>query len=388
MVVDANGVFHSEERALAQLHTVANAPIFAVYDFQLGHGIVGGPVASMADLARNAAAVALRILRGETPDNIKTAPQRSRQPTYDWRELRRWGISEARLPAGSVVQFRQPSLWDQYKVYVVGAISLLALQTALIAGLLVQRVRRRRVELALRESEGALRESIGQNQDLAGRLITAQEAERSRIGRDLHDDVCQRLAVLAMMLSGLKHRLIGSTPQPDLEEVMTTLQERTSTLATDVRNLSHDLHPSVLDHAGLVPVLKAHCDEFARQQKVDVTFSADEGVRSVDGSAALCVYRVTQEALANTARHAHARNAQVRLARTPEGVELDVMDDGVGFDPEHHNVDGLGLQSIRERVRFAKGSVKIESQPGHGTKLLVRIPLSTVRSDAVAPAAS
>jgi two-component system sensor histidine kinase UhpB len=279
-------------------------------------------------------------------------------------------------------------MWNQYKVYVVGASALLALQTALIAGLLVQRVRRRRVENALRESEGALRESIGQNQDLAGRLITAQEAERSRIGRDLHDDVCQRLAVLAMMLSGLKHRLFGSTPQPDLEEAMTTLQERTSTLVTDVRNLSHELHPSVLDHAGLVPVLKTHCDEFARHQKVDVTFSADEGVRSVDGSAALCIYRVTQEALGNTARHAHARHAHVRLARTPEGVELDVVDDGVGFDPEHRNGDGLGLRSIRERVRFAKGSVTIESQPGHGTKLLVRIPLSTVRSDAVAPAAT
>ena len=164
-----------------------------------------------------------------------------------------------------------------------------------------------------------------------------------------------------------------------------TLQERTSTLATDVRNLSHDLHPSVLDHAGLVPVLKAHCDEFTRQQKVDVAFSADESVHSVDGAAALCLYRVTQEALANTARHAQARNAHVRLTRTPEGVELDVVDDGVGFDPEHHNGHGLGLQSIRERVRFAKGSVRIESQPGHGTKLLVRIPVSTSPSMMLPP---
>ena len=236
-------------------------------------------------------------------------------------------------------------------------------------------------------AKGRFERASARIEDLAGRLITSQEAERSRIGRDLHDDVCQRLAVLAMMLSGLKHRLIGSSPRPDLAEVVTTLQERTSTLATDVRNLSHDLHPSVLDHAGLVPVLQAHCDEFARQQTVEVIFSADEGVRSVDGSAALCVYRVTQEALANTARHAHARHAQVRLARTPESVELDVSDDGVGFDAEHHNGDGLGLRSIRERVRFAKGSVRIESQPGHGTTLLVRIPLSTVRSEVVAPGA-
>ncbi len=258
------------------------------------------------------------------------------------------------MPAGSVVQFRQPSLWDQYKLYVVGATSLLALQTALIAGLLVQRVRRRRVENALRESEGALRESVSQNQDLAGRLITAQEAERARIGRDLHDDVCQRLAVLAMMLSGLKHRLSGSTPQPDLEDVVTTLQERTSTLATDVRNLSHDLHPSVLDHAGLVPVLKAHCEEFARQQKVDVTFSADEGVGAVDGAAALCVYRVTQEALTNTGKHAGASTVRVRLTRSAEGIELEVVDDGVGFVSSDHTGGGLGLRSIGERVRLPR----------------------------------
>ena len=115
MVVDGRGVFHSEERALAQLHSVANAPIFAVYDYQLGHGIVGGPLTSMSDLARNAAAVALRILRGDTPENIRTAPQRPRQPMYDWRELRRWSINEARLPAGSEVQFHQQSLWDRYK---------------------------------------------------------------------------------------------------------------------------------------------------------------------------------------------------------------------------------------------------------------------------------
>ena len=113
MVVDGKGVFHSEERALAQLHAVANAPIFALNDFQLGQGIVGGSLLAVNDVARNTADVALRILRGESPGHIKTAPYRAGAPTYDWRELRRWGISEARLPAGSIVQFRQPSLWDQ-----------------------------------------------------------------------------------------------------------------------------------------------------------------------------------------------------------------------------------------------------------------------------------
>ena len=245
---------------------------------------------------------------------------------------------------------------------------LLLLQTTLIAGLLVQRVRRRRVESALRDSEAALRESYEQTQDLAGRLITAQEAERSRIGRDLHDDVCQRLAVLAMMLSGLKHRLSGSTPQPDVDEVVTTLQERTSTLATDVRNLSHDLHPSVLDHAGLVPVLKAHCDEFARQQKIDVTFSADEGVGSVDGAAALCVYRVTQEALTNTGRHASASAVRVRLTRTAEAIELEVVDNGVGFESGWHTAEWAGVAKHRRTRAVRQGHRQSRIAPGPGNE--------------------
>ena len=122
LVVDGKGVFHSEERALAQLHAVANAPIFAINDFQLGQGIVGGSLRSRwSDVARDTAAVALRILRGESPGHIKTAPRRTGTPTYDWRELQRWGISEARLPAGSIVLFRPPSLWDRSKLYIVGS---------------------------------------------------------------------------------------------------------------------------------------------------------------------------------------------------------------------------------------------------------------------------
>ena len=359
-----------------RIAAAANAPVYAWGSPEMGRGVVGGSMYSPEHLAGPLAEVVIRVLRGEKPENIPVASLDLNVSAVDWRQLRRWGISEARVPAGTTVRFRDPGLWERYRSYIIATAILLLLQTTLIAGLLVQRVRRRRVERALRDSEAALRESYEQTQDLAGRLITAQEAERSRIGRDLHDDVCQRLAVLAMMLSGLKHRLSGSTPQPDLDEVVTTLQERTSTLATDVRNLSHDLHPSILEHAGLVAVLKAHCDEFARQQNVDVTFSAGEGVGSVDGAAALCVYRVTQEALTNTGRHASASAVRVRLSRTAEAIELEVVDDGIGFESGSHAPRGLGLRSIDERVRFNKGIARVESHPGQGTSVFVRVPLS------------
>ena len=373
---DGSGQRYLPHDQIERIATAANVPVYGWTLAQMGRGIVGGSLFNSGRLAAPLAEVVIRVLDGEKPENIPVVPVDLHVSELDWRQLRRWGISEARVPAGTTVRFREPGLWERYRSYIVGTVILFLLQTTLIAGLLVQRVRRRRVESALRDSEAELRESYEQNQDLAGRLITAQEAERSRIGRDLHDDICQRLAVLAMMLSGLKHRLSGSTAQPDLAEVVTTLQERTSTLATDVRNLSHDLHPSVLEHAGLVPVLKAHCDEFARQQKIDVSFSADDGVGSVDGAAALCVYRVIQEALTNAGRHASASAVRVRLSRTAETIELEVADNGVGFESGRHNPSGLGLRSIDERVRFNKGTARVESHPGRGTTVSVRVPLS------------
>ena len=198
---------------IERLAAAANVPVYAWGSPEMGRGVVGGSMNSPERLAGPLADLVIRVLGGENPENIPVAPVDINVSEVDWRQLQRWGISEARVPAGTTVRFREPGLWERYRSYVIGTVILVVLQTTLIAGLLVQRVRRRRVESALRESEAALRESNQQNQDLAGRLITAQEAERSRIGRDLHDDVCQRLAVLAMMLSGLKHRLSGSTPQ-------------------------------------------------------------------------------------------------------------------------------------------------------------------------------
>jgi len=509
MSQDATGVLHSEERALNQLRAVANAPIFGAFDFQLGHGVVGGPLVPVAELARNSADVGLRLLNGESPGSIKTPAQGHALPAYDWRELRRWGISDARLPAGSVVHFSQPGVWHQYKVYVLGAVILLGLQSALIAGLVVQRARRRRTEQALRESEerfrlmangapvmvwtatpdmktdfynttvlqftglrlenllndgwlqrvhpddvdnctrkyvpafaarqpfqmeyrfrradesyrwlldtgvpryapdgtfvgyigsalditdrrqmeqslldnqAALRDSYEQNRDLAGRLINAQEAERTRIARDLHDDLSQQLAGVAIMLSGLKRTAAKPDAEQEVQQTLSTLQERTSALARTVRTLSHELHPSVLQHSGLVATLKHHCDEVQQRHDLTVAFGTDGLLDALSPDVALCLFRVAQEALTNAVRHARARTVDVRLAAVNQHVELRVGDDGVGFMAGARTHAGLGLRSIDERVRLTGGSVHVESRPGSGTRVLVRIPVA-----APAPAVS
>ena len=167
----------------------ANVPVYAWASPEMGRGVIGGSLYDPEHLATPLAEAAIRVLGGEKPEDIPVVEVDPNVSEVDWRQLRRWGISEARVPAGTTVRFREPGLWERYRSYIIGTLILLLLQTALIAGLLVQRVRRRRVERALRESEGALRATAEQNQDLAGRLITAQEEERARIARELHDDV-------------------------------------------------------------------------------------------------------------------------------------------------------------------------------------------------------
>jgi signal transduction histidine kinase len=365
---DAAGGAYSEERVLAAIHAAANAPLFGGQAALLGHGIVGGRLVSIDELGQVAADVALRILNGESPGAIKTPPQERGAPTFDWRELQRWDVSESRLSAGSVVRFRNPGAWDRFKWVIIGSASALVAQAALIVGLVVQRSRRRR-------TEHALRLSYEQNQDLAGRLIKAQEDERARIARDLHDDLSQQLAGVSIILSGLKRTIGKRGADPEIEQKFVTLQERTAAAATAVRNLSHELHPGVLEHAGLTATLRGHCADTQDHHQVTVAFSPADGLDSLDLDVAICVFRVVQEALANAVRHAHACTIGVTLRMDTDGVELSVVDDGVGFVASERTESGLGLRSIHERVRFMRGSVSIDSRPGEGTRVRVRIPI-------------
>ena len=162
-----------------------------------------------------------------------------------------------------------------------------------------------------------------------------------------------------------------SSPQPgvapEVEQTFATLQERTAAAATAVRNLSHELHPGVLEYLGLTATLRGHCADIERHHQVTVTFNPGDGLDSLDSDVALCLFRVVQEALTNVLRHARARKTCVSLTTTAESVELNVVDDGVGFVAGERTRSGLGLRSIHERVRFMRGSVSVDSRPGEGT---------------------
>lgn len=145
------------------------------------------------------------------------------------------------------------------------------------------------MEQSLIEQQTALRGALDRNQDLAGRLINAQEAERTRIARDLHDDVSQQVAWVAMMLGGLKRDLGASGVRPEVQEDVAALQKQTSRLADAIRELSHELHPGVLKHAGLVPALNQYCGEIGRQHGITVDFSPQGNFTDIDFDVALCV---------------------------------------------------------------------------------------------------
>jgi signal transduction histidine kinase len=342
----------------------------------VGQGIVGGAVLSPEALGTRAAELALHILDGARAQDIPLENERL-APTFDWRELRRWGIDASRLPAGSAIKFRDLTAWTLYRWYILGALSLLVSQALLIGGLLAQHGRWRRAEESNRANADALRTSYERIRQLAGRLINAQEAAWTRIAGDLHDDVGQELAGISIAVSGLK-RWRCNVQDIATQEALSALQRRALGLIDRVRRLSHDLHPATLRHIGLAGALDAHCLEVEQQYGVEVAFTADGDLRTISNETALCLFRIAQEAMRNATTHGKAHHVIVAAVSLGRHVQLTITDDGIGFDLEaaRRQGSGLGLVTMEERARVAGGYVQLVTQPGNGTTVRARVPAS------------
>ena len=485
LAIDAHGVPQAEEYALPQLHAVANAPVFGVYNSQLGRGVVGGPVLALDELGRNAANVALRMLQGESPRTLTPPPQLLSVPTFDAAELERWYIRESQLPRGSVVLFRQPSVWRRYTTEIVAAIAVALVETTLVVALLTLSVKRRRAERLMHESEerfrvlantapvmiwmadadgkrsdfnrawleftgrsiqeeladgwiagvdsddlGAylytystaferrepfrieyrLRRSDGEYRwildagvprrtadgsfvgytgsaidvtdhkrakaalsNLSQKLMQAQEKERTLIARELHDDVCQRVAGLTIQLDTLVQRLPGGDAA--LRDPLADLRRQCEELGADIQALSHRLHSSKLELLGLPRAATAFCRELSEQHGVTIDFKHEGVLQQLPEETKLGLFRVMQEALMNAVKHSGVRQFEVTLRGTADAIYLDVIDHGVGFNPEHAvRGEGLGLVSMRERLSLLGGEVVVQSRPREGTIVHVRVP--------------
>ena len=351
---DAAGTpFIDAKEVVPMVASMANAPVFTMADVYIGQGTVGGYVSSYAKQGRAVGQIALRILQGERPQDIPIV-KNTNVFMFDWRALQRWGFRESNLPPGSVVLSRQPTAWESYKWYIVGAISLISAEMLLIFGLAWQRARRRRVEAELAT--------------LGGRLIEAHEEERSRIAREIHDDYQQRLAFLAIDLEELAEN-IGSS-STEVSQKLHELWNRVGELGADLHDLSHSLHSSTLETLGLVAGVRAFCEEFAGQQELHVDFAYENVPRAIPGEIALCLFRIAQEGLRNVKRHSGADRAEVRLEGLAQELHLSVSDRGRGFDSNGGSPSGgIGLRSMEERLRLLGGNLQIYSRPMEGTRI-------------------
>jgi PAS domain S-box-containing protein len=207
------------------------------------------------------------------------------------------------------------------------------------------------------------------------RLIEAQERERTRIARELHDDIGQRLAILTIELEQFGQKF--SDLPAELLQRIGELRGISSEIATDVQSLSHELHSSKLEYLGLATALMAFCHEFSEQQNVEVVFAHDEVPRTLPREISLCLFRVSQEALQNAIKHSGVRHFEVELHYASDMIQLTVRDSGSGFDREDAlKTHGLGLISMAERVKLLGGQLSIDSQPQHGTTIRANVPLS------------
>jgi two-component system sensor histidine kinase UhpB len=283
---------------------------------------------------------------------------------FDAGQLARWDIPESRLPAGSLVRFRPPSLWRDYRKTVLAAVAVGTGQALLIAVIVIERRRRARTQDALAANYRRLHE-------MGTRVIQAEERERTRIARDLHDDLGQRVASMAIGLSSLRRRLPESA-EP-LENEVTALQREAARLSSDLRHVSHELHPGMLEQFGLIEALRLHVDELQAQTDMDVQLDATKGWPQIPGAVELCLYRVAQEAIRNAVKHSGARRLTIAMDHDSHGVTLRINDDGVGFDPAAR-CGGLGLVSLDERLRILGGSLDVLSSPGSGTTVVARVP--------------
>ena len=466
--------------------TAERLPTYSMFQtLALDRGGIGGAYYDATADSSVAGKLGARVLSGERPDSIPVVHLSNLQIKVDWRQLRRWHIPESTLPPGSIVLYREPSLWESYRKYILAAIVLIVAQALLIIGLLWQRARKEKAEAVLLESEERFRvmadttpsliwmcnphgkitylnerrlaftgpdpkggysdswvtyvhpddvenmvETLSQalktrqpfsqeyrlrNRDgvyrwmfdvasprvngdgsfagfigsvidttdqklaqqalekISGQLIEAQEQERSRIARELHDDYNQRLAMVAIDLDELAENVGDSSVEA--HQRLHELFNRVNELSADLHSLSHRLHSSTLESLGLVAGLKAFCEEFRHQQDIQVDFAYEDVPPGIPENATLCIFRVAQEALRNIKRHSGANRAEVRLEWSGERLHLLVSDRGRGFDPTNPSAgSGIGILSMEERLRLLGGRLEIHSRPAEGTRVDAWLP--------------
>jgi signal transduction histidine kinase len=351
---------------------VSPVPVYSASELLFGHGLVGGVLRSSEETGARVGELAVRVLGGTRPQDIPVEAARV-SPVVDWRELQRWNIRASRVPAGTEIRFRELTTWQRYRTYIIAAVVAFAAQAVLIGALLVQRAQRKQAVEDLQRSYSRVR-------DLGARLLRAQEDERTRIARELHDDVSQRLAALKINLTVLG-RFVAAEGQSLASEAVA----KADAIGTDLRDLSHRLHPARLRVMGLAAAIDGLQAELGRPD-VRMKFTHDAVPAELPREVTVSLFRVVQEALHNALKYSNARTITIELKGAGGGLMLTIADDGVGFDAAGAGRTGLGLTSMQERVEALGGTFAIRSRPGAGTTLDIRVPTPRAASGVEAAA--
>ncbi|MFP5236995.1 MAG: CheR family methyltransferase [Acidobacteriota bacterium] len=302
-----------------------------------------------------------------------------------------WGIGNLRqkleqLPQsanGTAIEFEHQSTMPQKKTLLIKALALSTDGSRVFLLMVEDITLRREAEILIAQQKQALESEVAvaarklsrtqeELRGLTGHLFTAQEDERQHVARELHDDISQRLSHLEMLLHEVQPDHIDKKNLERIEQARKQLQS----LNTDVRQISHRLHPAILQDLGLPAALKAMVEEFGRREKMPATYASQDLPDSWPQQAATAIYRIAQEALRNVSKHAGKTHVKVELAGRDGYLQLRVMDFGIGFDQEADNPpQGLGMISMQERARLAGGSLEVKSELGRGTTVLATIPV-------------
>jgi len=492
---DSSGKSIIYRDALTQISKASSVPVYSFYQGAFGKGIVGGYIKNFSVQAKTTAEMGLRVLKGIPIQEIPAIQKKDLEYMFDWRQLKRWSISENRLPPGSIVKFKELTTWDRYKGQIIGALILILFQTLIIFYLLYQRRIRLRAQEQVLQAElkyrtvadytfdweywqspdGSLRyvspscervcgyttqdfirnpsllqdiivtkdkavwdehrcinkkemqsEEIqfriqrpngeirwiehacqpvfdqkgkkrgvrASNRDitrrkqseeslkaiseeaglLAGKLLNAQELERARVARELHDDITQRLAVMNIEVDNLEmqHQSLAEPLKEKLQQLGIDLGE----LSSDIHMISRQLHPSILYELGLIKAIETECNNYTRLRRISPTLDLDNTIKDVPKEIALCIYRILQEGLRNIGKHARASDIQVRLYMRKNTICLFLKDNGIGFDSASAKERaGIGLASMVERARLVNGDLSIESGTEIGTTIKLKIPI-------------
>jgi len=334
------------------------------------------------DLAGEAANVIARLLRGERAEDIPIE-EGLLTPTVNWQPLQRWRIPLSRLPVGAVIANRESSIWEEHKWFIVAVSSLCMVESLLIVGLLISRKRRQCAEQSLIESRRLLQTAHDAQRRLTALLLRAQDDERRRIARDLHDVTVQNLVAIKTVLRRVQ-KASQNLDDRTLEKLIESLAV-TDQVIQELRTLCYVLHPPLLDELGLIPALQWFIRGFSERSEIDVELSVRGNVGRLATDPEIALFRVVQESLSNVDRHSGSTRALVSFEQDESSVVLKISDHSRAVSERTHPTrnlaeatPGVGILGMKERLSQLGGELEIQSGD-QGMTVTARIPIQKAK---------